>query len=132
MISLLAIIILALASCKKESTSGGTTPPPTSNKRVVKYEVTGTYSNKLFLVFTAVNAGLDNATTTLPWTKEITYNTTVAGIGIGGNSVTPTNAADAGKTITIKIYSGGTLVKTSTSTADANGIVNLSTVPFVF
>lgn len=133
MISLLALFILAMAStsCKKENPNNNTSTPST-NKRVVKYEITGAISNKLLLAFTEISGGLDNVTTSLPWTKEITYSTTVAGIGIGGNTEIPPVLSDAGKTITIKIYSGGKLVKTGIATADAKGIINLPTLTYTF
>lgn len=132
LIGLIILIILGIAStsCKKDNSGNNTTP--STNIRKVKYEITGPYSNKLLLVFTEISGGLESITTTLPWTKEITYNASVAGIGIGGNSEIPTSVLDAGKVITIKIYSGGKLVKTNTAVADAKGIINLPTIPYIF
>jgi hypothetical protein len=132
MITLLALFIIAIAatSCKKDDAPG--TPAPSTNARKIKYEITGPYINKLLLAFTEISGGLESVTTALPWTKEITYSSSVGGIGIGGNSQIPAVSSDAGKVITIKIYSGGKLVKTSTATADANGIINFPTITYIF
>ena len=53
------------------------------------------------------------------------------GIGIGANSVIGYLGAP-GQVVNLKIYNGSTVVKSSTATADANGLVNLPTLAYVF
>lgn len=124
-IKLLAIVMLTtIFSCKKDDS---TTKP--TNKREVKFEITGTYANYLLLAYTIADASTATETVTLPWTKNITYNATLGGIGLGGNSAT---AGNSGQTVIVKVYSGGTLVKTTTAVVDANGLVNIPTIAYLF
>ena len=124
-VTLLAVTaLLVTANCKKDST-------PTGSSRVVKFELTGNYSGKLDLAYTAADGSTVSATAALPWTKEITYEKTVYGLGLGGNSAISATGV-AGQTVTVKIYSAGNVVKNSTSTTGTNGIVNLPTFAYLF
>lgn len=119
-IRILVILIGSfLISCSKDNkTSDG-------NSRNVKYEITGTYSGHLTVVINNNVSGNEIVTVTaLPWTKEVTYGSNVSGIGIGGNSVI-TQPGSPGQTITAKIYSAGTAVKSGVSTANVNGVLSL-------
>jgi Mycobacterium membrane protein len=119
------LAILLLVSCKKDNTSSGGT-----NSRVVKYEVTGSFTGKLNVVY------LDNVSgntlvsdVTLPWAKELTYGSNVIGIGISGQS---TSFGAVGQTATLKIYSGGTVVKSETVLANNNGQIILPSFTYTF
>lgn len=131
-IKFLAIVLLTtFFSCKKNHNS--TTPTPTAtNKREVKFEITGTYDNHLLLAYTSIDANSETEIIALPWTKNITYNPSVAGIGLGGNSASGSTAGSPGQTVIVKIYSGDAVVKTVTATADADGLVNIPTIAYVF
>lgn len=126
---LIVTAAFAFAGCKKKSD----TPQPVISKRIVKYEITGNYTGKLFVAFTTANGGVDNATVNaLPWTKEITYNNTVAGIGFSGNTVVGQPGL-AGQSATVKVYSGGNIVVTeAASFANGNGIINLPSTTYIF
>jgi Mycobacterium membrane protein len=119
------LAILLLVSCKKDNTSSGGI-----NSRVVKYEVTGSFTGKLNVVY------LDNVSgntlvsdVTLPWAKELTYGSNVIGIGISGQS---TSFGAVGQTATLKIYSGGTVVKSETVLANNNGQIILPSLTYTF
>jgi hypothetical protein len=116
-------------SCSKDSDGPG---PGGGNSRVVKYEITGNYTGKLTVVYNdnaSGNTVVNNVT--LPFIKEITYPATVTAIGIGGHSNTPTPGAP-GQTVTMKIYSGGNVVKTASATAGSLGELTLPTMAHLF
>lgn len=122
-------ILFMLTACKKDKNGSGNG----QSKRVVKYELTGNYTGKLLVAYTTASGGTASATVnSLPWTKEITYNNTVAGIGIGGGTDVG-NVGIAGQTVTIKIFSGGTsVVNEPPAITGANGVVNLPSLTYQF
>ncbi len=126
---LIVTAALSFAGCKKDSD----TVQPVISKRIVKYEITGNYTGKLFVAFTTASGGVDNATiNTLPWTKEITYNATVAGIGFSGNTLVGQPGL-AGQSATVKVYSGGDIVVTeAASFANSSGVINLPSTTYIF
>lgn len=116
-------ITISLQSCKKENPSG-------PNARSVKYEITGTFSGKLDVVYNDnVNGNTHLTNVSVPWTKEINYGSNIMGIGIGAQaSITGVS----GQSATIKIYSGGTVVKTSTATAGPSGEILIPAIAYQF
>jgi hypothetical protein len=132
LISLVMVAAFIFSACKKEPANDTPTQPAIS-KRVVKYEITGNYTGKLFVAFTTASGGTDNATiNALPWTKEIAYNSTVGGVGFSGNTVVG-QPGIAGQSATVKVYSGGNVVITEApSIANATGIINLPGTAYVF
>lgn len=123
--------ILFFTSCTKDNDGPGPSPGG-PNSRVVKYEITGNYTGKFTVVYNDnVNGNTVVNDVTLPFTKEITYPATVTGIGIGGHSNTPAPGAP-GQTATIKIYSGGNVVKTASATAGSLGELTLPTMAHLF
>jgi Mycobacterium membrane protein len=121
--SLLAILFLA--SCKKDNNSSGGTNP-----RVVKYEITGSFTGKLNVVYVDnVSGNTLVSDVTLPWLKELTYGSNVSGIGISGQA---TAVGAAGQTATLKIYSGGRVVKSGTVTAGNLGELILPSFAYTF
>ena len=122
--ALLIIIPLQFISCKKggDDTSG--------NSRMVKYEITGNFTGKLTVIYNDnVNGNTVLTDVSLPWSKEITYGNNIAGIGIGASGNIP---GVSGQTATMKIYSGGSVVKTSTGTANATGVITIPTLAHGF
>lgn len=119
------IVILFLASCKKDKDSSGST-----NSRIVKYEITGNFTGKLTIIYNDnVNGNTFVTNASLPWTKEITYPNNVAGIGISAQAST---SGTPGQTATMKIYSGGNVVKTSSATAGSLGELSLPPISYTF
>jgi len=127
--SIIIGILLMFTGCKKDKDDAG----GGQSKRMVKYEITGTYTGKLLVAYTTPSGGVASATiNSLPWIKEIAYNNTIAGIGIGGDTDLP-NFGIPGQTVTVKIFSGGTTVVNGTpAVVNANGIVNLPNLTYLF
>lgn len=122
----LLIVILFLASCKKDKDSSGST-----NSRIVTYEITGNFTGKLTIIYNDnVNGNTVVNDVTLPWTKEITYNSNVQGIGIGGNAST---MGTPGQTVTLKVYAGSKLIKSFPPvTAGSLGELTLPSFAYTF
>lgn len=117
------LMITGFTSCDKD--------PDVSNREVT-YELTGNYSGQLFVVTSDnVNGNETFTATSLPWIIDKSYASNVTGIGFGGNSVVGHLGA-AGQTVTVKIYAGGSVVRTGTATADVNGIISLPSLGYVF
>jgi hypothetical protein len=116
-----ALFIILLTGCKKDKDDNNN-----NSNRNVKYEITGTFSGKFVVVISDNNSGTqtyDNVS--LPWSKEVTYGSNVISVGIGAASTT---YGTANQTAVMKIYSGGTVVKTSNATAGSSGILSLPTI----
>jgi len=117
------LFFVSLVSCSKDDNDS-------PNARVVKYEITGNFTGKLTVIYNdnvSGNTVLNDVT--LPWSKDITYPATVTGIGIGAQSST---AGTPGQTATMKIYSGGTVVKNVPGTAGSLGEMILATTAYTF
>lgn len=127
----------SFTSCKKKKSDPEPdpiqTPAPTPTPaKTAKFELTGNYTGQLFVVYNNNLSGNTSLTvTTLPWSKTLEYPANVLGIGIGANSVMGYLGAP-GQVVNLKIYNGSTVVKSSSATADANGVVNLPTLAYVF
>lgn len=127
-ISVLVIALLVISSCKKENKIA----TPKQNSRKVKYEMSGNYSGKV-LVVTSTNSGkmqqFDGVS--MPWTKELDYDNTVSGAGMGLQT-SGSDVGVAGQTITLKVFLNGVLKDTKTITADNMGLVNSSLAFYTF
>ena len=92
-------VFAILVSCKKDSDD-----KPTGSSRTLRYEVTGNYTGKFIAAYHTTSGGLTNEeVTSLPWSKEITYqsNVAAASIGVGGAG------GVAGQKVTLVIKRGG-------------------------
>ncbi|RPE07928.1 hypothetical protein EGT74_12685 [Chitinophaga lutea] len=119
---ILSLAVLSACSKKKDDDKA-----PSRN---VKYEITGNFAGKLLILYNDnVNGNTVVNNATVPWSKEVSYPGTVAAIGIGGNA---TAAGTPGQTVTVKIYAGGTLVRSGTATAGALGELSLPALAFSF
>ena len=118
----LAIVMLTLLySC-----SSGSDDNPSANSRVVKYELTGTYSAPLQVIYTnedGVTQSIDDVT--LPWSKEVTVKAGVVTVGLSSSFQT-VDATMAGRTLTGKIFVGGLEKKSSSVIANSSGAIVLS------
>lgn len=109
--TILLLVLMVSYSCSKDKDNN-------NNSRVVTYELTGNYTGAKFASYTTATGGTANETVaTLPWTKEITYNSnvTAATFAISGNGGTP------GQQVTLVIKKGGVVTSTTTATADNTG-----------
>jgi hypothetical protein len=122
---LYVLAILFFGSCKKDNADSGGT-----NSRVVKYEITGNFTGKLTVIYNDnVNGNTVVNGVTLPWTKEIIYPGNIAGIGIQAQA---SIQGTPGQTATMKIYSAGIAVKTSSATAGSLGELVLPAIAYTF
>lgn len=125
----LIVITISISSCKKKDSAPAPNPTPINN-RVIKYQITGDYTGSVTVAYTNASGGTESTVaTSFPWTKDITYPTTVAGVGVGGGTSV---VGVQNQTLTLKIYSTGNVVSTGTAVADANGVINLPTLAYAF
>ena len=118
-------ILFFFSSCKKENNNTGG-----ANSKVVKYEITGTFTGKLTVIYNDnVNGNTVVNNVALPFLKDITYPANITGIGIGAQASVP---GVARQTATMKIYSGGNVVKTVSATTGSLGELVLPTIAYTF
>ncbi len=128
-LAFLFLTSLLLFSCKKDNDKPNNSG---SDKRKVKYELSGNFTGKL-LVVTSTNTGALQQFNgvALPWTKEIQYDKNVMAAGAGVQTENE-NRGVAGQTFTLKVYINNKLKDTKTVTADANGMINISMAFYTF
>lgn len=120
----LALVFVSMPGCAKKKDENA------DAKRNVKYELSGTYTGKFHIIITDNESGsqtYDNVT--IPWSKEVSYSSKVIAIGIGA---AVTTQGGAGQTAFLKIYSNGTVAKTSNANSDGNGGLSLPTLGHSF
>jgi hypothetical protein len=125
-ISFALITLLFLAtSCSKDKDDN-----PGTSSRVVKYEITGNFTGSLIASYTTAPGGTANeAVPSQPWTKEITYASTVT----AATMVLSGNGGVTGQKVTLVVKRGGTAVGAPTVfTADAAGGFSSSGPVIVF
>ncbi|WP_136668372.1 MmpS family transport accessory protein [Flavobacterium sp. H122] len=114
--------ILLLVSCDSGSEESNLS-------RDVRYEVSGTFDGSIGISYTTQSGGVVNGNiSSLPWNLSITYDSTVtsASFAAAGNSGT------SGKTLTIKVFRGDTLISTTNATAGPEGSFTMSVPTIVF
>lgn len=113
--------VLSLTSCKKED-------DPIS--RNVTFEITGNYTGSYTVVYTA---NTSNVTTIpgvkLPFTKAVQFGDDVTAVSFGGAIE---QFGQTGQTAVIAIKVDGKTVASGNGTADANGVLALPTIAYVF
>ena len=70
------------------SCSNGDDAKPNNTSRTLQFEITGNFSGNIIASYTGANGNtINEQVLSLPWTKEVIYNTTVAAavIGVSGN-----------------------------------------------
>ena len=120
----LALFVVLLSGCKKDKDDNN------NSNRTVKYELSGTYTGKFHIIISDTESGsqtYDNVT--IPWSKEVTYSSKVLAVGFGA---VVTTEGGAGQTAFLKIYAGGTVVKSTNATSDSNGGLSLPTLGHSF
>ena len=122
---LVLTIAMIFCACKKDN-------PTPAKSRSVKFEITGNYTGHILVAYTDNITGTRTLTvTSLPWTKESTFSAETLGVGLGGNTLSA-NTGMPGQTVTVKIYSAGSVVRTNTAAADENGLIDLGTLTYMF
>lgn len=110
---------MVISACNKEEP----TPTPVANKREVRYEVSGNFSGQLSFIYSNTTFGYNTVVySSFPQTVNITYPDNVPGCTAGGTSVGLTSGI-SGQTLTLKIFSGGTLAHTIEAIANASGVI---------
>jgi hypothetical protein len=118
---------LSLCACNKDKDS----KPSTS--RVVKYEISGNYSGKINIVYTTTNGSLQTQTlASVPWSKVLTVGATVPAVTLNASTASTSTVGVPGETITAKIYIGGQEKASGSSTAGADGRVNIPSIQFTY
>ncbi len=114
-----------LGSCKKDKDK-----EPNNTSRTLRYEVTGNFTGKFTAAFHAASGGLTNEeVTSLPWSKEINYASSVpaASIGISGGGGVP------GQKVTLIIKRGGKQVGIPIEqTVNSSGIFSIQGEAIIF
>lgn len=108
------LLVTLMAGCKKDKDDNNN-----NNSRNVKYEITGNFSGKLDIIIGDNESGYQTIyNVAVPWSKEVTYKSSVISVGLGITSATEGVAA---QTAVMKIYSGGNVVKSANGTATSDG-----------
>lgn len=125
-IALLIIVCTSFINCSSNDDNDNNQ----NNSRNIKYEISGNYSGHLTVVYNDNISGNTVVTvTSLPWSKEVTYNSSVQVIGIGASSVVGHYGA-AGQSATLKIYDGDTVVKNANASTNANGLISFAPLAY--
>ena len=120
-----ALLIIALPGCKKDKDGNNN-----NSNRNVKYELTGTFTGKFHIIISDNESGSQTYNdVTIPWSKEVSYDSKILSVGIG---TAITTYGVVGQTAFLKIYSGGSVVKSSNGTADNNGVLTVPSLGHIF
>ncbi len=114
------------ASCSNDEDN-----EPQNTSRTLRYELTGNFSgSNIIAAYTTASGGtVTEQITSLPWNKEITFDSTVG----GANMVVSGAGGTAGQQVTLVIKRGGNQVGTpTTATADAGGTFTISSPVITF
>lgn len=115
-----------LTSCSNEDDN-----EPQKASRTLRYELSGNFSgSNSIAAYTTANGGTTTEQiTSLPWNKEITFDTTVG----GANIVVSGAGGTGGQQVTMVIKKGGNQLGTPISaTVDARGTFTISSPVIVF
>lgn len=119
---LIIAILLFAVSCGKDDVK------PVKS-RDIKFEVTGNFSGTMDATFITANGGATNESiSSLPWTKSITYQSSVSGTTItigGGGGV-------SGQTLKVKVFAGGSVVSETSGVANSSGVVVVAPPTYIF
>ena len=123
--SLIALLSV-LTSCSNDDDK-----EPQNTSRTLRYELTGNFSgSNIIAVYTTASGGtVTEQIASLPWSKEITFDSTVR----GANLVVSGAGGTGGQQTTLIIKRGGKQLGTpTTATADAGGIFTISLPVIIF
>jgi hypothetical protein len=128
---LIPVLLLFLSGIYLSSCSDGSDPTP-NKSRNIKFEMIGSYTGKIIVAHTLANGGTQAfSDITLPWTKEVVYESSVLGLGFSGSGeVSLSNVP--GQSVTINIYSDNKIVKTGSASVDSNQVLLFPSLTFLF
>ncbi len=117
-----SVVAMLLFSCVK--------PVPSERLKRVRYEMTGTFTGKLKIIYNDnVNGNTERNNDSLPWSKELTYQPNVIGIDIAAQS---SIAGSPGQNVALKIFVNSAEVKSSTATSGSLGEITLPKLLYNF
>ncbi len=126
----LLLVSSVLSSCKKKTSANPTPIVPLAKE--VKYEITGNFSGKLIVVYTAANASTENIeVNSLPWEKSFTADAGTKAVAATA-SATVSNLGIPGQTAVLKIYVNGNVVASGAGTVNSTGYISLNPNAYVF
>lgn len=102
-----------------------------SKSRTLRYELTGNFSgsNSIAAYTTASGGTVTEQITSLPWSKEITFDSSV----VGANLVVSGAGGSLGQQVTMVIKRGGNTLGTPiTATVDMAGTFTISSPVIIF
>jgi hypothetical protein len=115
----LIIVLTVFSSCSKDDDNG-----INLSSRSIRYELTGNFTgNNIITAYTTASGGtITEQITSLPWTKEITFDA-----GVSGSNITISGAGGMeGQQATLIVKKGGNPVGSpTTATVDARGIFTI-------
>jgi len=122
---ILSVLSVLFFACKKDKDTS-------TGSKVVKYELTGTYSGKVSVGY----ANEDGVTqivsnVTLPWSKEVTVKSGVSAVALVCNAEVCCFGTN-GQTLTGKISVGGDVKKSTTVNTTSDAFVSLSGLSYTF
>lgn len=125
------VILLITALTLFSSCNNGDENEPQHTSRTLRYELTGNFSgNNIIAAYTTASGGtVTEQITSLPWNKEITFDSNVS----GANLVVSGAGGTVGQQATLTIKRGGKQLGTpTTAMADAGGTFTISSPPIIF
>jgi hypothetical protein len=124
------LISIALFSCKKKTSADPVPVLPIAKN--VKYEITGNYSGKLVIAYTAANASTETSdVNSLPWEKSFTADPSTLGVGASASSSVSSPGLPS-QTAVLKIYVNGVEVRSGAGTVNSTGYISLNPAAYVF
>jgi hypothetical protein len=119
----LVFIASLIVSCSDDGE--GKTP----GGKEVKFEVTGNFSGQLSTTYiTASGGGTSESINSLPWTKTVTYETSVPSTGMSVVGI----SGVVGETLAITVFVNGKQVSSTPGAADNNGTVAVTAPSHIF
>jgi hypothetical protein len=126
----LLLTSIALFSCKKKASSDPIPVVPIAKN--VRYEITGNYSGKLAIAYTAANASTETSdVNSLPWEKSFIADPSTLGVGASASS-SVSSLGLPGQTAVLKIYVNGVEVRSGAGTVNSSGYISLNPAAYVF
>lgn len=121
---LLALVLISGACSKSDDKPRA--------KRDLKYEITGSYTGSVTAVYTNANGSTVSETVhSLPWKKELTVASTIAGVGFSFSPVAGKPGV-TGQTMTLRLSAGGQVKESVDGVADAMGyMVTFASIAYI-
>lgn len=133
-LGILALLLLTTTACKKDdpsSESGNNTPGVSS--KFIRYELTGSYTGQLNVVYTNASGVSETAfNVTLPWSLELTAESTVNAVAFNAATSSTSTVGLPGQNVQAKLYTGNVLRQSANGNTSNEGHVIIGTLTHVF